>query len=104
LLDLLVGLQPQHKTSTSRGEGVELFYRLAARAQFLIESDNPGYLVNAKLNCHFFADADVPRLTNSFFLAPDTIAGCAGEAAQCLRWTIELNRGRARRYSPEPAD
>jgi hypothetical protein len=29
--------------------------------------------VNAELNCHFFADADVPRLTNSLFLAPDTL-------------------------------
>jgi hypothetical protein len=37
--------------------------------------------VNAELNCHFFADADVPRLTNSLFLAPDTIAGCAGSYA-----------------------
>ena len=27
------------------GEGRELFYRLAAQAQFLIESDNPGNLV-----------------------------------------------------------
>ncbi len=37
--------------------------------------------VNAELNCHFFADADVPRLTNSLFLAPDTIAGCVGSYA-----------------------
>jgi hypothetical protein len=35
--------------------------------------------VNAELNCHFFADADVLRLTNSLFLARDTIAGCAGK-------------------------
>jgi hypothetical protein len=26
--------------------------------------------VNAELNCHFFADADVHHLTNSLFLAP----------------------------------
>jgi hypothetical protein len=26
--------------------------------------------VNAELSCHFFADADVPRLTNSLFIAP----------------------------------
>jgi hypothetical protein len=33
--------------------------------------------VNAELNCHFFADADVPRLTNSLFLAPAVIIGRA---------------------------
>jgi transposase len=27
-------------------------------------------IVNAELSCHFFADADVPRLTNSLFIAP----------------------------------
>jgi hypothetical protein len=37
------------------------------------------FYVNAELNCHFFADADVPHLTNSLFIAPDTIAGCTGK-------------------------
>lgn len=35
--------------------------------------------VNAELNCRFFADGDVPRLMDSLFLAPDTIADCAGK-------------------------
>ena len=59
--------------------------------------------VDAELNCHLFADVDVPRLTKPLFLAPDTIAGCTG-ITQWLRRTISLNHGRARRYSPEPAD
>ena len=44
--------------------------------------------VNAELTCHFFADADVPRLTNSLFLAPDTNRWLRREATRCLRWTI----------------
>jgi len=37
----------------------------------------PLLAVDAKLNCRFFADEDVPRLTNPLFLAPATIAVCA---------------------------
>jgi hypothetical protein len=44
--------------------------------------------VNAELNCHFFGDADVPRLTNSLFLAPRTIAGYSGETKPSLRRMI----------------
>src|SRR5208283_4342406 len=38
-------------------------------------------VVNAELNCHFFTDADVPRLTNSLFLAPDTLLVVPGSYA-----------------------
>jgi hypothetical protein len=35
--------------------------------------------VKAELSCHFFADADVPRLTNSLFLAPGTLLVVLGK-------------------------
>jgi hypothetical protein len=41
--------------------------------------------VNAELNCHFFADADVPRLTNSLFLAPGTLLVVPGKLRSAFR-------------------
>src|SRR5271166_5409404 len=43
--------------------------------------DDKLHVVNAELNCHFFTDADVPRLTNSLFLAPDTLLVVPGSYA-----------------------
>src|SRR5216683_4871528 len=68
------------------GAGRYLLVRLGrsmerVRLHSVGSGDSTGAAVNAELNCHFFADADVPRLTNSLFLAPDTIAGCVGSYA-----------------------
>ena len=70
--------------------GWQQFFTFAHQSGALTRDEADGHRarVNAELNCHFFGDADVPRLTNSLFLAPRTIAGYSGETKPSLRRMI----------------